>query len=131
MVGELAVTSIVVGDRGCDALAPIDQIATEPLPRAVMDEVNPGRRMISDSQGELFYTRPSPDGTRILFGTRPSVLSIGESKAAVRMATRLQSVWPQLAPFGIMHSWRGKVAMTFDRIAHMGRRGRHPLRGRL
>ncbi|MFC7397925.1 NAD(P)/FAD-dependent oxidoreductase [Chelatococcus sp. GCM10030263] len=97
------------------------QIATEPLPPELMDAINPGRRMISDSQRELYYTRPSPDGTRILFGSRPSFLEMDERAAARNLARRLQEVWPQLAPFRITHSWRGKVAMTFDKVAHMGR----------
>ena len=97
------------------------QIATEPLPLELLKEINPGRRMISDSQRELYYTRPSPDGTRILFGSRPSFLEMNERAAASNLAARLQEVWPKLARFRISHSWRGKVAMTFDKVAHMGR----------
>lgn len=97
------------------------QIATEPLPLELLKEINPGRRMISDSQRELYYTRPSPDGTRILFGSRPSFLEMNERAAAANLAARLQEVWPKLARFRIGHSWRGKVAMTFDKVAHMGR----------
>lgn len=97
------------------------QIATEELPTALMDEINPGRRMISDSQNELYFTRPSPDGKRIIFGTRPSIFNINERQAATRMAQRLQAVWPKLSSFAITHAWRGQVAMTFDKIAHMGR----------
>lgn len=96
------------------------QIATEPLPRELMDAINPGRRMISDSQRELYYTRPSPDGTRVLFGSRPSFIEMDERAAAANLAARLEEVWPQLSTFRITHSWRGKVAMTFDKVAHMG-----------
>ncbi|HEY9212336.1 MAG TPA: FAD-binding oxidoreductase [Ancylobacter sp.] len=96
------------------------QIATEPLPPELMDDINPGRRMISDSQRELYYTRPSPDGTRILFGSRPSFFEMDERAAAHNLARRLEEVWPQLSRFRISHSWRGKVAMTFDKVAHMG-----------
>lgn len=96
------------------------QIATEPLPKELLQEINPGRRMISDSQRELYYTRPSPDGTRVLFGSRPSFIEMDERAAAANLAAKLQEVWPKLAPFRITHSWRGKVAMTFDKVAHMG-----------
>jgi len=96
------------------------QIATEPLPPELLHEINPGRRMISDSQRELYYTRPSPDGTRVLFGSRPSFIDMDERAAAANLSTKLQEVWPKLAPFRITHSWRGKVAMTFDKVAHMG-----------
>jgi glycine/D-amino acid oxidase-like deaminating enzyme len=96
------------------------QIATEPLPADLMREINPGQRMISDSQRELYYTRPSPDGTRVLFGSRPSFIEMGEQAAARILSRKLVEVWPKLASFRITHSWRGKVAMTFDKVAHMG-----------
>ncbi|MCS0505174.1 NAD(P)/FAD-dependent oxidoreductase [Ancylobacter mangrovi] len=96
------------------------QIATEPLPPELMARINPGRRMISDSQRELYYTRPSPDGTRVLFGSRPSFYDMNERAAGRNLAAKLEQVWPQLSKFRITHSWRGKVAMTFDKVAHMG-----------
>ena len=96
------------------------QIATEPLPEAVMDEINPGRRMITDSKRELIYSRPSPDGSRILFGGRPGVFGRSEEEAAPRLYAKLIEVWPQLRGTRITHCWSGKVGMTFDKIAHMG-----------
>lgn len=96
------------------------QIATEPLPTALMDEINPGRRMIADSKRELIYTRPSPDGTRILFGGRPGAFGMSEAEAAPRLHGMMLRIWPQLAPYKISHCWSGYVGMTFDKIAHMG-----------
>lgn len=96
------------------------QVATEPLPADLMATINPGSRMISDTRRELYYTRPSPDGTRILFGSRPSFVDMNERAAAANLARKLTEVWPQLRPFRVTHSWRGKVAMTFDKVAHMG-----------
>jgi len=129
--GEISAREVVVATNGYTGAAtprlrrrivPVYsyQIATEPLPPELMDAINPGRRMISDSQRELYYTRPSPDGTRILFGSRPSFIEMDERAAAHNLAARLEEVWPQLARFKISHSWRGKVAMTFDKVAHMG-----------
>jgi gamma-glutamylputrescine oxidase len=135
--GELRARDVVVATNGYTGKAtprlrrriiPIYsyQIATEPLPPELMHEINPGRRMISDSQRELYYTRPSTDGTRILFGSRPSFVEMDERAAAANLAARLEEVWPQLSKFRITHSWRGKVAMTFDKVAHMGEdRGIH------
>ena len=96
------------------------QIATEPLPPELQHEINPGQRMISDSQRELYYTRPSPDGTRALFGSRPSFIELDERAAARNLSRKLAEVWPKLDKFRVTHSWRGKVAMTFDKVAHMG-----------
>lgn len=98
------------------------QIATEPLPAALMAEINPGRRMITDSKRELIYSRPSPDGTRILFGSRPGMFTLPEREAAPRLHAMMLKIWPQLAGYKVSHCWSGKVGMTADKIAHMGRR---------
>jgi glycine/D-amino acid oxidase-like deaminating enzyme len=130
--GDIAAREVVVATNGYTGAAtprlrrriiPVYsyQIATEPLPPELMEAINPGRRMISDSQRELYYTRPSPDGTRVLFGSRPSFIEMDERAAARNLAARLEEVWPQLARYRVSHSWRGKVAMTFDKVAHMGR----------
>lgn len=99
------------------------QIATEPLPPELMAEINPGRRMITDSRRELIYSRPSPDGTRILFGSRPGMFTLPEREAAPRLHAMMLKVWPQLAGYRVTHCWSGKVGMTADKIAHMGKLG--------
>ncbi len=96
------------------------QIATEPLPPGLLDEINPRRLMISDSKRNLFYTRPSPDGTRLLFGSRPSVTETSEEAAGAMLRERMLTVWPQLRDTRISHVWKGYVAMTFDRLSHIG-----------
>ncbi|QEI07850.1 FAD-binding oxidoreductase [Pigmentiphaga aceris] len=96
------------------------QIATDVLPPGLMDAINPRRVMISDSKLNLFYTRPSPDGQRILFGSRPAVFDISEAEAAARMYKKLLAVWPQLHGVRLSHSWKGRVAMTFDKLSHIG-----------
>ncbi|WLE63386.1 NAD(P)/FAD-dependent oxidoreductase [Burkholderia plantarii] len=96
------------------------QIATEPLPPGLMDALNPGRRMVSDSRRNLFYTRPSPDGTRILFGSRPAIRDLDERDAARRLYAKLVSLWPALRDVRLTHAWKGFVAMTNDRLAHLG-----------
>ncbi|MBJ9661447.1 MULTISPECIES: NAD(P)/FAD-dependent oxidoreductase [Burkholderia] len=96
------------------------QIATEPLPPGLMDALNPGRRMVSDSRRNLFYTRPSPDGTRILFGSRPAIRDLDERDAARRLHAKLVGLWPALRDVRLTHAWKGFVAMTTDRLAHLG-----------
>lgn len=96
------------------------QIATEPLPAALMDRINPGRRMITDSKRELIYTRPSPDGTRVIFGGRPGAFGMSEEEAAPRLYVTMTRIWPELAAYRLTHCWSGYVGMTFDKIAHMG-----------
>lgn len=96
------------------------QIATETLPNELMEEINPGRRMITDSRRELIYSRPSPDGTRILFGTRPGLFNVAEDVAALKLYQKMIEIWPQLKGYRVSHCWSGKVAMTADKIAHIG-----------
>jgi glycine/D-amino acid oxidase-like deaminating enzyme len=96
------------------------QIATEALPAGLMEKLNPGRRMISDSKYNLFYFRPSPDGTRMLFGTRPSIMDLPEKEAAGLVHKKMLEVWPELSDIKITHCWKGYVAMTWDKIAHIG-----------
>jgi glycine/D-amino acid oxidase-like deaminating enzyme len=98
------------------------QIATEPLPPGLMDRLIPRRRMVTDSRKELTYTRPSPDGTRILFGCRPRAMDAAPEALALRLRARMLRIWPELAPFRLTHAWGGFVAMTADRIPHIAER---------
>jgi gamma-glutamylputrescine oxidase len=96
------------------------QIATEALSKDEMDEINPGRRMVSDTRREVIYTRPSPDGSRMLFGWRPDARDISDMDAAAGMLAEARRVWPQLQGKQISHVWSGYVGMTFDQTPHMG-----------
>lgn len=96
------------------------QVATDILPEGMMDTINPHRVMVSDSKRNLFYTRPSPDGKRMLFGSRPAVLEISEHEAARRLRKKMIEVWPQLRDVKVTHCWKGNVAMTFDKLSHIG-----------
>jgi gamma-glutamylputrescine oxidase len=95
-------------------------IATEELAPGVMDAIIPKRRMLSDTRKELSFFRPSPDGTRLLFGGRPDALHNDERSAAVGLHARMTAVFPQLKKVRISHSWRGNVCMTFDHLPHLG-----------
>lgn len=95
-------------------------VATEPLPKELMDDILPKRRMMSDSRHELNYFRPSPDGTRLLFGCRPTVFDHDEAIVARRSYERMVAVYPQLKGSKLTHGWSGYVGMTFDHVPHLG-----------
>lgn len=95
-------------------------IATQPLPQGMMDHFFPQRRMLSDTRKDLAYFRPSPDGTRILFGARPSIFEIDERIAAPHLHAQLCEIWPEAADLKITHCWRGHVGMSMDRVPHLG-----------
>ena len=48
-------------------------IATEPVAKELMDELMPKGRIVSDTRKVVYYYRPSPDRSRIIFGGRVSL----------------------------------------------------------
>src|SRR3546814_14333794 len=78
--------------------------------------------MVGDSKRVLYYFRPSPDGTRIVFGGRASFRSTTALEAAPVLHGYMLGVFPQLQGVRISHAWTGNVAFTFDRVPHMGER---------
>lgn len=95
-------------------------IATEPMPPEQVLGLLPRGRIVSDSQRNLYFVRPSPDGTRILFSARPTALDRPEREAALIMHAALCRIWPEMEGIRISHCWRGNVAMTFDHKPHLG-----------
>ena len=94
-------------------------IATEPLDPAVMDRLMPTRRMYGDSRRIMAYYRPSPDGTRILFGGRGSSRDNALVNAR-KLRASMVDVFPELDRAQITHSWSGLVAYAFDHVPHLG-----------
>ncbi len=95
-------------------------IATEPLPAEVADAVSPRRRMFVDTKNLLFYWRLAPDG-RLVFGGRRSLAASTVPQAAAFLTEALHRIHPQVAEVPITHRWGGEVAITLDRLPHVGR----------
>ena len=95
-------------------------IATEPLDAVIMDRLFPTNRMITDSRKVVFYYRPSPDRTRVLFGGRVSARETDPSKSGPKLLKDLVRLFPELTHTKISHSWTGTVAYSFDELAHTG-----------
>lgn len=96
-------------------------IATEQLPPELMDRLMPTDRVTSDSRKVVFYYRPSPDRTRIVFGGRVSSGETDPDKSAPLLKRELVYLFPELDNVKISHSWLGFVAYTFDTLAHIGK----------
>ncbi len=97
-------------------------IATEPLPPEVMDRLMPKRQMLAGSQRVVTYYRPSPDGTRIIFGGRVLDMSGKPSVAntnAAYIRSLLLKVFPELETTKISHYWHGQLGFTFDHFPHV------------
>ena len=96
-------------------------IVTEPLAPGVMDRLIPNRRMLGDTCKLHHYYRPSPDGSRIVFGGRAGATKIGDAHASgAHLTRRLRALFPELADIRITHSWTGFTGYTFDSLPHMG-----------
>lgn len=102
-------------------LIPFDawQVATEPLPPGLIDQLLPRDRTYIDSYMNIDAIRRSPDGSRILYcgktGERSDQRTMGR-----RLLAELQAVFPDLREVGLSHSWTGRCAATFDLLPHMG-----------
>jgi glycine/D-amino acid oxidase-like deaminating enzyme len=101
-------------------------IATEPIAPPVMDRIMPGQRIVSDTRKVVYYYRPSPDRTRIVYGGRVSASETDPRVSGPRLHADLVAVFPELRDIRVSHSWTGLVAYTFDTLAHTGvRDGMH------
>jgi glycine/D-amino acid oxidase-like deaminating enzyme len=96
-------------------------IATEPLPSELMARLMPKGRIVSDTRRVVFYYRPSPDSTRILFGGRVSSHETDPRVSGPLLHRDMVKVFPELATTRVTHSWCGFVAYTFDELMHVGR----------
>ena len=97
-------------------------IATEPLPKTLMDRLLPTNRNLGDTRKVVYYYRPSPDRTRIIFGGRVTGGETDPLISAPLLFRDLVSLFPEIAKYKVGHSWMGFVGYTFDHLAHIGER---------
>ena len=89
-------------------------------PRAGPTRCSPRRRMLVDSKNFLFYWRLTPDG-RVVFGGRRSLARSSLAQAREFLYASMVAVHPQLAGVAVARAWGGDVAVTLDRLPHVGR----------
>ena len=97
-------------------------IATEPLPADLAQELSPTGRAYFDTRNFLSYWHVSAD-RRLIFGGRVSFMPTTTDRTAKLLHGRMLDIHPKVAGHRIDYSWGGKVAMTFDRMPHIGRLG--------
>jgi glycine/D-amino acid oxidase-like deaminating enzyme len=99
-------------------------IATAPLSNNLMSELMPKRVMCAETRKLHYYYRPSPDGTRILFGGRDGTIAGDPTWPTDSLRRALADIFPVLDGVDITHSWYGHVAMHRDMIPRVfSRRG--------
>ena len=95
-------------------------VATEPLGSNRIKDLFPNGRMIVETRERHCYFRPSPDGSRIVFGGRAALVQVPEAFARREMRGLLAQVFPDLKGVGLTHSWRGLTCFTFGMSPHIG-----------
>ena len=95
-------------------------MATEPLAPELMAEIFPSGRLTIDSGKLRYFCRPSPDGSRVLFGGRVFFGGDDYRSTAIDLRRAMVRRFPMLNGVRIGHSWGGRVAFSFDRLPHHG-----------
>lgn len=95
-------------------------IATAPLKQGLMRELSPKGRGFGGTSRLVLYYRPSPDGTRMVFGGRAFHQDDRPAAYSKDLYDRMTQIFPQLNGVKITHGWSGTVAYTFDHAPHIG-----------
>lgn len=95
-------------------------IATAPLANA--DALLPSDAAVADSRFVLNYFRLSAD-KRLIFGGGESYSQVPPADIAAFVRPYMAEVFPQIADAKIDYGWGGVVAVTLNRLPHIGRRG--------
>lgn len=95
-------------------------IATEQISPDLISEAFPTGGCVVDGSRLVLYYRPSPAGTRVVFGGRAFDLADRPQKYAPDLRRLMLRIFPQFADVGISHAWSGTVAYTFDHAPHLG-----------
>ena len=95
-------------------------IATEQLPKDMIATAFPTGNCIIESSRLSLYYRPSPDGTRVIFGGRAFNRNDLPQNYVPDLRRLMIRIFPQLSEAAITHAWSGTVAYTFDHAPHLG-----------
>ena len=95
-------------------------VATAPLPNA--DLLLPSDAAVADSRFVLNYFRLCAD-KRLIFGGGERYSQKPPADIAAFVQPHMERVFPQLAGVPIEYGWGGAVAVTMNRLPHIGRRG--------
>jgi glycine/D-amino acid oxidase-like deaminating enzyme len=95
-------------------------IATEAISAQMMASVSPKLHTHGGADRLVFYCRPSPDGTRLLFGGRALDSIAKPSEYTAFLHKNMLHLFPQLAHVKLANTCSGLVAYSFDHVPHLG-----------
>jgi glycine/D-amino acid oxidase-like deaminating enzyme len=96
--------------------------ATEELAPELVRKIIPRRRVVIDTNTNIDFFRPAPDGNRILFGGATAGGMQSADEIARKMRAILVRTLPDLQHAKLSHVWTGFCAGTFDLMPHAGGR---------
>ncbi len=128
--GGLKARDVVVATNGYTGAAtpwlrrrlipiPSQIIATDPLPKETLARLMPKRRMCGDTRNLYNYYRPSPDGSRIIFGGRRGADTDDPRRKCTHLLGNLIEIFPELSDIKVSHSWWGYTGYSFDFLPHL------------
>lgn len=94
------------------------QVATAPLPKAMLDTILPGRQCASDTRRLLTSFRISPDN-RLVMGGSGATATLDHSTIVPRLHAAAQQMFGHLGPIPWEYAWSGFFAVTNDHIPHI------------
>lgn len=95
-------------------------VATAPLGQELADSLIRHRLAVQDSRFVINYWRCSED-SRLVFGGGESYRSALPNNIASIVRKRVLEIYPQLDGVSIDYAWGGKLAITLQRMPHVGR----------
>lgn len=95
-------------------------IASEPLPGALVDEINRDDVAVCDPNYILEYFRLSAD-KRLLFGGRCNYFGLDPDVIKSQLVPRMLKIYPQLRDIRFEFAWGGSIAVPVNRVPQFGR----------
>lgn len=87
-------------------------VVTEKISRNLVNTLIPGLRAMGENRNLYRYFRPTPDGERILFGSREPALKVSDAQAIAHVRKGMVGVFPELEDVAVSSSWAGNVAFS-------------------
>ena len=95
-------------------------IATEPLPQALADEINPEDVAVCDLNTIVDYYRLSAD-RRLLYGGACNYSGRDPANIEAYIRPRMERIYPRLKGIRIDFEWGGKIGVVLNRVIAVGR----------
>ncbi|SBS29079.1 Gamma-glutamylputrescine oxidoreductase [Marinomonas aquimarina] len=95
-------------------------IATEPLPEALTERINPERIAVADSKFVVNYYRLSHD-RRMLWGGGENYSPRFPKDIAGFVKKHMLETYPEIGSFNIDYAWGGTLAITLNRMPYIAR----------